>query len=210
MNNLLTAAVTIRGVRPLWFHRFGPDALPLEKRERTGVAGHDPEEWRRTVMVTKQGQLYIEPTYIFGAMREGARYTTTKGKATAQKPVAATLQVLDNTILVDRYFPGWPVAGQVFDLTTAAPPPEDHDLPVYLDVRGVRNPSTGARNVRYRIACCAGWVCTFTLQWDKTVVDRNIMQAVLIDTGRLVGIGNGRSIGMGRFEIDHWEIENGS
>jgi len=39
MSNILQAKVRIKGTRPLFWHKFGPDALPLEKQERTGVAG---------------------------------------------------------------------------------------------------------------------------------------------------------------------------
>lgn len=44
MGNILNATVSIKGIRPLLWHAFGPDAIPLEKREKTGVAGNDPEE----------------------------------------------------------------------------------------------------------------------------------------------------------------------
>jgi len=37
MSNMITAKVSIRGVRPLLIHHFGPDALPLEKQEKDGV-----------------------------------------------------------------------------------------------------------------------------------------------------------------------------
>jgi CRISPR/Cas system endoribonuclease Cas6 (RAMP superfamily) len=57
------------------------------------------------------------------------------------------------------------------------------------------------RNVRYRIVASPGWECSFTLEFDKTVVSREQMGAVLLDAGKLVGIGNGRKIGMGRFEV---------
>ena len=63
---LVTAAVAIRGTRPLLWHRFGNDAIPLEKKPKQGVAGNNPEEWRSTVLKTSQQQLYLEPTYIFG------------------------------------------------------------------------------------------------------------------------------------------------
>lgn len=46
-SNIVTAHVVIEGKRPLLWHHFGPDALPLEKRERTGGAGNDPHEWKR-------------------------------------------------------------------------------------------------------------------------------------------------------------------
>lgn len=62
-NNIVTAKVSIVGTRPMLFHKFGPDALPLEKQEKVGVAGNDPSEWRKTVMVTRAGQLFLEPAY---------------------------------------------------------------------------------------------------------------------------------------------------
>lgn len=204
MSNIVIAEVTIKGTRPLFWHRFGPDALPLEKKEKTGVAGHDPEEWRRTILTNKDGQMYIEATYAFAAMREGAKYTK-KGRSTLMGPVSATLQVVTDRILIDRFFPGFP-NGNKFDPLTVDPPEQDPDLPLYLDIRGVRNPSTRARNVRYRVAACPGWLAEFEMMWDKTIVSRAEMEAILIDAGRLVGVGNGRAIGMGRFEVVVFEV----
>lgn len=199
MGNIVRVKVTIKGERPLLWHHFGPDALPLEKGERTGVAGHDPEEWRKTVLVTKEGQLYIEPTYIFGCIRDGAKYTK-KGKGSIQSAVAATLQVTDDRVLTDRHFPGFP-NGHAFDVAKEPPPPTDPTLPVFTYISSVRNPSTKARNVRYRIAASSGWQLTFGLLWDKTIVSRGEMEAVLRDAGVLTGLGDGRTIGFGRFQV---------
>lgn len=206
MSNIVRAKITIKGVRPLLQHHFGPDALPLEKQEKTGVAGNDPEEWRKTMMATKDGQLYVEPTYAFATIRDAAKYTK-KGKGSIQSAVAATLQVLDNEILLDRHMPGFP-NGHAFDVKTAKAPPRDKDAPVYMDVQSVRNPSTKGRNVRYRVAASPGWSCSFTILFDKTIVDRNQMRAVLNDAGVLVGIADGRSIGFGRFEVVSFEEVN--
>jgi hypothetical protein len=204
MSNILKAKVKIKGVRPLFFHKFGPEALPLEAQEKTGRAGNDPEEWRKTVMVTKDGQLFVEPTYVFATLRGGAKYTK-KGKGSIQPALAATLQVVDNRVLINRYLPGFP-NGHACDPKAVAPPAQDSDAPVYLDIRGVVNPTTKARNVRYRIAASPGWECEFTVAWDKTIVSRGEMEAVLRDAGTLVGIGNGRAIGMGRFEVASFEV----
>lgn len=203
MSNIVKAKVTVKGVRPLLLHHFGPDALPLEKQERTGVAGHDPEEWRKTALVTKEGQLYVEPSYVFGTIRDAARFTK-KGKGSIQSAVSATLQVVDDRVLIDRHFPGFP-NGHAFDVKTAPAPPQDPDAPVYLDVRSVKNPSTKARNVRYRVAASSGWALSFTVLWDKTVVSRAEMQAVLNDAGVLVGMADGRGIGFGRFAVESFE-----
>lgn len=195
--NILYAKITVVGERPLLWYRFGPDALPLEKRERTGVAGNDPEEWKRTVLATSEGQLYLDPSYVFGVIREGSR-NTKKGRGSIMPAVISTLQVLDRRVLVDRWLPD--------GLNT--PPPNDEELPVYLDIRGVRNPATKSRNVRYRVAASPGWTCSFTIMWDRTIVSRGEMEASVIDGGRLSGFGDGRSIGFGRFSVVSFEVDN--
>lgn len=192
MGNLLTAKVTVEGVRPLLWHAFGPDAIPLEKQERTGVAGNDPQEWKRTVLASKTGQLYLKPTYAFGCIREASRYTKSGGKGTFMKAMSATLQVTDNMLLVDRWLPE--------ELTT------DETELVYLDIQSVRNPQTKGRNVRYRVAASSGWHVSFNLLWDKILVPRSVMENIIIDAGTLVGLGDGRSIGFGRFQVVGFEL----
>lgn len=194
MTNILTASVVIKGTRPLLWHAFGPDAMPLEKQERTGVAGHDPEEWRRTVLMTKDRQLYLKPTYIFATLRDGSK-NTKKGRGSIQPMLVSTLQIVDSFILIDRHVPAEPI-------------PTDPTEAVYMDIQGVRNPATKGRNVRYRIAAAAGWKAKFGIEFDKTIVDRKQMEAVVIDAGRLCGVGDGRSVGYGRFAVSSFEIAN--
>jgi hypothetical protein len=194
MANTLKATVSIIGLRPILFHRFGPEAIPLEKQEKTGVAGHDPEEWRKTVLMTKDRQLYLEASYIFGCLREAAKYTK-RGRGSIQVPLCATLQVLDDRILLDRFVPEEPI-------------PLDSDEPVYMDIRSVRNPATKGRNVRYRIAASTGWKTSFSILFDKTVVSRNEIEAVLHDAGQLVGLADARSIGYGRFAVESLVVQD--
>lgn len=196
MAKILKAQVRILGVRPLWFHHFSVDSLPLTKTERTGVAGHDPDEWRRTVLAKDNGQLFIESTFVFGCVREAGKYTR-KGKGSLLPVISASLMVLDEFVLIDN---------RLLPDGLRTPPECNPELPVYMDVRGVRNPTTKARNIRYRVACSPGWTCQFHLLWDSTLVNRNEMQAVLSDAGNLVGIGNGRTIGMGRFQTTEFLI----
>lgn len=198
-NNVIKAKVTVKGVRPLFWHVFGPDAIPLEKRsEKTGVAGNDPEEWRRTVVFTKDGQLYLPGSYVFGTLRDGSKFTK-KGKGSIQNMLTSTLQVSDDRVLVDRFIPG-------FNSGLPETLPTDPDEPVYLDIRSVVNPSTRGRNVRYRVVASPGWSASFELMWDKTIVSRNEMEAVCRDAGQLCGMGNARKIGMGRFEVAEFQV----
>ena len=139
MSSIVNVNVKIRGTRPILWHAFGPSAIPLEKQERRGVAGNDPSEWRKTVLFTKDGQLYVRPTYVFGCLREAARYTK-KGRGSIQKLVAATLLVEDDRVLFDRFIPGV-VDGELPDeLTTDVPnltpiqsPADTISLTLYVD-----------------------------------------------------------------------------
>ena len=193
MGNIVQAKVSLVGIRPILWHRFGPDSIPLEKQERTGVAGNDPEEWKRTVLMTKDRQLYIEPTYVFGCMVNAAR-NTKSGRGSIQSKVASTLQVLDDIILFDRQVPD--------------PLTEDPSASVFLHVSSVRNPTTKARNVRYRVAASAGWRCSFTLIWDATMVSRGQMEAVALDAGCFIGLADGRAVGYGRFDVESFDVED--
>lgn len=193
MAQLITARVKVTGIRPLFWHAFGPDAIPLEKQERTGVAGNDPIEWTRTVLMTPERQLYLPGNYVFGCIRDGSK-NIKKGRGSIMTAVAATLQVEEDVILFDRWVPEQPAIN-------------DFSAPVYIDRRSVKNPNTRGRNLRYRIATPPGWTLNFSLVWDRTVVSRGEMEAAARDAGALAGIGDGRAIGMGRFRIDSFVID---
>ncbi|PWV97403.1 hypothetical protein DFQ01_12146 [Paenibacillus cellulosilyticus] len=193
--SIVKAMVNIRGVRPMLMHCFTTDTISLEKKERTGVAGNDPEEWKRSFMSNADGQLFIDPSYVFGCLREAARYTK-KGRGSIQSAVAASLQVLDEQVLMNRFVPS-----NLMEVIH-----NDPTQPVYVDVRSVRNPATKGRNVRYRLAVSTGWEAAFTIMWDNTLVNRDQMHAVCIDAGALVGLADGRAIGFGRFEITSFVI----
>lgn len=192
MARLTKARVEIEGTRSLLWNHCTPEALAVGRREKRGTAGNDPEEWQRTVLRTQDGQLYLLPTSVFGCLRDAGRHTK-RGRQSLQRLVAATLQVVDEQILVDRAIPQG-------DVTT------DPTAPVYLDVRPVRNPATKGTNIRYRIAASKGWRCAFCIAWDPTIVSCNEMEAVLQDAGVLVGLGDARSIGMGRFTITSFAV----
>lgn len=194
MSQFLTAHVVVRGTRPILWHAFGPDALPTERKERSGVAGNDPTEWKRTVLMTEERQLYILPSYVYSCIREGGREVK-RGRKNLFSVIAGTLQPLDTIILIDRFVPDEPL-------------PTDHEQPVYLDICGVKNPQTKARNVRYRVAASVGWNCEFHLKWDSIIVNRIEMREAIVFGGQLSGLGDGRSVGNGRFEVLSYEVQD--
>ncbi len=44
MGNMIQARVEISSTRPLILNKFGSGSISLTNKERTGVAGNDPEE----------------------------------------------------------------------------------------------------------------------------------------------------------------------
>lgn len=188
------ATITIVGKKPILFNRFTVDSIPLEKREKTGVPGNDPQEWKRSVMKTEAGQLYLESSYIFGCLRDAGKHIKS-GRKSLQPKIASTLIVLENIILLDRFLPC------ENELT------ESIDAPVYLDVRSVKNPNTKGRNVRYRIAASAGWKASFQIEWENTIVSKGEMEAAISTAGSFVGLGDGRNIGFGRFVVESLKID---
>jgi len=199
--NFVTAAVVIEGTRPLLQHHFTPDALPLEKQEREGVPGNNPNEWRKTLLANEKRQLYLPSTYFFSCLRQAASFTTRKRRT--QQEVGATLQVIEPHILIQQRF--LPEKPEYIHQHRPGLRPD-----VYIDVSTVRNPGSGGRNVRYRVATAPGWCCHFHLLWDKTVVATSLMESICIDAGTLVGIGDGRTMGFGRFEVKQFECADTS
>lgn len=205
MANILQAKVSIEGTRTLAIHHFGVDALPLQAQEKDGVAGNSPNEWKKTVLMDEERQLFLLPTYFFGCIKYGGK-TVKRGKGNLLADIASTLQVMDDQIYICNedgpiQLPDPP---QVIEAGTT----KSEKLPdSYVEVIGVRNPSTKARNIRYRVVVKPGWRCSFTILWDSVVVDRKSLETAIINAGTLVGVGDGRqSIGYGRFLIEEFNI----
>lgn len=206
MANILQAEVKVMGTRTLAIHHFGIDALPLEAKEKDGVAGNSPNEWKKTVLMDEERQLFLLPTYFFGAIKYGGK-TVKRGKGNFLADIASTLQVMDEQIYIQNtaFEPiKLPDPPQIIEAGTV----KNEKLPdSYVEVIGVRNPSTKARNIRYRVVVKPGWCCSFTILWDSVVVDRKSLETAIVNAGTLVGIGDGRgSIGYGRFDVTSFAI----
>ncbi|WP_257236728.1 hypothetical protein [Nostoc sp. 'Peltigera malacea cyanobiont' DB3992] len=89
MANILQAEVKVMGTRTLAIHHFGIDALPLEAKEKDGVAGNSPNEWKKTVLMDEEKQLFLLPTYFFGAIKYGGK-TVKRGKGNFLADIAST------------------------------------------------------------------------------------------------------------------------
>lgn len=196
---LKKAEVIVRGTRPFLWHAFTEEALSTSRKAKGGVAGNDPTEWKKTVLATEKGLLYIKPSYVFGSLKNGATFVKV-GRGTISKKVAATLIVLDDIIYMKTE------DGDHLFLPPEKELDRDSSKSVYLDVTSVVNPNTKGRNLRYRIAAKVPWFLTFNIQWDATVVSEIQMQETCESAGVFSGLGDGRGVGNGRYEIENFEI----
>lgn len=194
------ATVEVVGIRPLFFNAFRIEAISNLSKVRTGSAGNDPEEWKRTVL-EKNNQLYIPGSYWTSCLKNGSFYTKA-GRGSIQKSFVSSTCILTEISLINRHLPNnW-------EKMTIEEMVRDSNQPVYLDIRGVTNPSSKSKNIRYRIACCPGWKTEFQFTFDDTIISASQIKKIVDDSGKNIGIGDGRLLGYGRFQVEKIEFSD--
>lgn len=189
------ADVTIVGERPLLYHAFKIQALK-KKQVRSGSAGDNPEEWKQTVL-HEGSRLFIPNTYIFATIGNGAKYVKV-GRGTIAKKLSSSLIVKNSKSFIEnRELP-------LEDIESCDPDKDD----VFLDIRGVMNPNSKGRNVRYRVAVREGWKLSFSVSWNAYTVTTEQFKEALDYAGSESGLGDGRALGFGRFIVENVTISD--
>jgi len=182
------------GTKSLLFHKFNIEEISSLTKVRTGSAGNNPDEWKTTLFEVNN-QLYMPAAYWFASITNGAVYTKV-GRGTVKNKVAACMVVDTEMTMLNRYLPkGW-------QEMTAEEFPKNPTEPVYLDIRGVMNPNSKGRNVRYRVACSPGWETDVQVTFDDTIISMAQMKKVIEDAGKMIGIADARTLGHGRFAVE--------
>lgn len=193
------AKVKVIGTRPLLFHAFNMETVTSLSKIKEGSAGNNPNEWKKTFF-EKNNQLYIPGSYWSSALKDGAKYTKI-GRGSAQKSFISCMVMKTDVALLNRHMcTGW-------ENMTAEQMEKDSSKPVYLDIRGVMNPNSKGRNIRYRIACSIGWSTEFEFTFDDTIISMPMVKKIVEDSGKFSGIGDGRTLGYGRFDIKEMIFE---
>ena len=189
----IQAKVEIKGIKPILFHAFNPEALS-DRSAKSGSTGNNDSEWKATVTMNDKRNLYINNDNIFATLKEGAKHLKV-GKGNLSKKIASTLIVSPSKIYFEDLIV--PPEKELLRLDTEK---------VYLDVRSVVNPMTKGRNLRYRIAAAPGWTCTFFIEWDDYVASKENIKICAENAGMFSGLGDGRAIGLGRFEVQSFQV----
>lgn len=187
------AKVKITGTKPLLINTFPLETLD-EGKSKSGTTGKDESLWKKTVLVTPERELYVFASYLIGSMVKGAKNIKV-GKGSLSNKVGSTLECSPDILTLNGL--KLPPDNEITKNTNDA---------VYIDVRSVVNPMTKGRNIRYRVACKAGWSLSALISWDDAQASVEQMKQSLYNAGMYEGIGDGRKIGFGRFKIDSFQV----
>lgn len=190
---------SIRGIKPLIFHKFNIEALTDTRKPKEGSTGNNFNEWKSSFF-HDNGHLYLPGNYLFAAFKNGA-VNSKVGRGTIQKTWISAVNIIEEKVFMNRHvWDNW----QETDLENL---PIDSSRDVYVDIRMVSNPNTKGKNVRYRLALSPGWACSFSLDIDESLISSSQVRKVIEDTGKLQGIADGRTLGYGRFELDEYNFK---
>lgn len=184
----VVAEIKIKGLVPILFNSFPLDTLDAGV-SKSGSGAKNEEEWKRSVLITKDRELYILSSWLVSSVVAGGKYIK-EGRSNISKKVGSSLCCLKESLLLDGL-----MLPPENELTTS------RTDTVYIDVRSVVNPMTKGRNVRYRIAAGAGWTLTTSLSWDDFTVSKERLKECVKNAGAFEGVGDGRKIGFGRFDL---------
>lgn len=195
-----TAYFIATGKKPYLFHRFNIETITnQQKKPKEGSSGNNPSEWKETAH-TDGTKLYIPGFYIHSAITAGAKFVKI-GRGTVSKHVSSALNILDEKIFfINRELPK-----PILELTNEEMS-QDSNSPIFLDIRGVSNPNTKGKNIRYRLGLSSGWKIKVNFEWDDTIISKDQMKASIEALGKLVGLSNGRTLGYGRFDVEEFTI----
>lgn len=183
---------SIKGISPLMQHRFPmPDFGSLSKggKKSTGAIDYT-QEWHE-YLYTKDGKVVQPSCHIEGAMTKGA-----VGFKVSGKRGKTYKDLFQANIVIDP-----------IDIPHNIDVPEeldcDADKVLYLDMRPVI--INRSRVIRLRPTFKAGWELSFAINVLDDEVPFDIVNDVLIQAGKAVGIGDYRPK-FGRFMVTKFEL----
>ena len=176
-----TYRVTIEGVRPLLMNKWIPDDASTKKR---GEAQDSPEMAKKRAYIV-DGKLVMPAEWIERAMHSvsSSFKLPGHGKKTYKDLIGGAISIEPEFI----------------ELT-----PQEYKI----DERTVVIPATRGRVLRYRPRLDPGWRATFHIHVFDSRIGKDVLENILAEAGRLKGVGDGRSIGMGRFIIVEFKEAN--
>lgn len=185
--------LTIRGSSDLLFHRWQSDAIEAKAAAAKGSKAKKTDDVESYVWRNQDGVICMPGEYLRGAIAgpQGAA----KYRQDPRSPRKSALDLFKSGVV---------------SLTDVAPitkvTGETASTWDYLDRRRVTVMRSGV--TRERPALLSGWTATLVLQvLLPEYISPEFLHEVLIDAGRLVGVGDFRPT-FGRFQIERYAVLN--
>lgn len=181
--------VTIRGFASLLIHRFGEAAEAEAKTRTVNIERESPREQAAKAAYSIGGHYFFPGAAVARLLREAGGGHKQRGSRKSLKFIVPAAVTVDDDMI------------KILDL--AGQPVTDFEV----DSRPVTIPATKGRIMRHRPRFDA-WTATFTLTVDEEVLDADVVQTLLVDGGRRLGIGDFRPEKggpFGRFHIASWQ-----
>lgn len=188
---------SIKGTSSLLQHAFGQGSLDDLQQSSKIVTG-TPDyslEWMHTMYILN-GYLVQPANHIEGSMQRAAASFKMKGKGGKSWKDAVKAYAYVAPDMIVHYRDGQPVSAPEKDLLTT---PRDG-----LSISIMRVKVQRAAVARSRLMIDVGWELNFQIDVSDDQVPAGLLQEVLSEAGRAVGIGDYRPR-YGRFEVTCFE-----
>jgi len=171
--------VEIEGITPLLQNKFIEDQ---EVPQKKGEAHDSPDLVPYKLYKNDKGEIVVPSEWIIRAMERVASEFKVEGmkKVTYKNLLPGNIYIEPEAIRIE---------------------PQKYSI----DKRTVVIPSTRGRIMRYRPRFEKGWKLAFTIRVFDDRIKKEVLKHILEDTGRRVGIGDARRIGMGRFIVTRFD-----
>ena len=183
--------IDLRGVADLIFHRWQSDSVEAKAAAVKGSQAKKTDDVESYVWRNQQKIVCLPGEYLRGAIAGPAG--AAKYRQDPRSPRKSALDLFKSAVV--------PITTLAPLMTVTGDKARTWD---YLDRRRVRVQT--ASITRQRPALLSGWTCTMQLQvLLPEYVTPELLHGVLIDAGRLVGVGDFRPT-YGRFQLDGFRI----
>jgi hypothetical protein len=188
-----TATIQISGTSPYSQSKYiDPEAHPANGKETKDA--FEKRTWRHRVHRGKGDVSYIPPMAMKKSLTAAAPYL---GKIPGQGNATYTKRFRSGLLIVDEIPLLHPNGERVkFD--------DWEGEWLFLDANG----KPGGTRVKRCMPCVRDWSATVRIYVADEVIDEDVLRRVLVDAGRLVGVGRFRPENggfYGRFEVDSIE-----
>ena len=175
--------VEIEGITPLLMNRFIEDEeIPKKKGEQKETE----EDAKKRLYLNEKGEIIVPSEWLLRAMDRVSSEFKVEGmkRATYKSLLAGNIFIEPEAIKIE---------------------PQEW----IVDKRSVVIPATRGRIMKYRPKFNQGWKLKFKIKVFDDRIKKEVLYHILVEAGRRAGIGDGRTIGMGRFIVKSFEKEKG-